>query len=46
MEMGKRHAGRTFVDALGFRSESVTVDENGWGEFYCNATSVSVWTPR
>jgi alpha-amylase len=43
MEIGTRHAGKSFVDRLGYRKETVTVDENGWGEFYCNAGSVSVW---
>lgn len=44
MEVGVRHAGRIFADRLGYRKETVTIDKNGWGEFYCNAGSVSVWT--
>lgn len=43
MEVGKVHAGRLMVDALGGRTEEVLIDENGWGEFYCNAGSVAVW---
>lgn len=43
MEMGARHAGKTFKDALGHRRETVTTDGHGWGEFLCNAGSVSVW---
>jgi len=46
MEMGPRHAGKTFVDALGYRKEKVRLDDKGWGEFYCNAGSVSVWVAK
>ncbi|MGQ7857228.1 alpha-amylase domain-containing protein [Pedobacter sp. WC2501] len=42
-EIGKHFAGKTFVDALGYRQQEVVIDENGWAEFYCNAGSVSVW---
>lgn len=43
MEVGKVHTGKVMVDALGSRAEEVLIDENGFGEFYCNAGSVSVW---
>jgi len=43
MEIGARNAGKIFIDRLGYRKEEVAIDENGWGEFYCNAGSVSVW---
>lgn len=43
MEVGANHAGKTMIDALGIRKETVLIDENGCGEFYCNASSVSVW---
>lgn len=43
MEMGLDFAGKTMVDALGYQKESVTVDEKGWAEFFCDAESVSVW---
>jgi len=42
-EIGKHFAGKTFVDALGYRQQEVVIDENGWAEFHCNAGSVSVW---
>jgi alpha-amylase len=45
MEMGPRHAGKVFKDALGFRRETTTLDDKGWGDFQCNAGSVSVWVP-
>lgn len=43
MEIGKGHAGKTFVDALGKREGEVIVNEDGWAEFFCAAGSVSVW---
>jgi alpha-amylase len=43
MEIGTRFAGKTFVDALGHRSQEVVIDEKGCAEFHCNAGSVSVW---
>lgn len=43
MEIGTVHAGKVMTDALGIREEDVLIDENGFGEFYCNAGSVSVW---
>lgn len=46
MEIGKHFAGKTFIDVLGKRSEEICIDENGYGEFYCNAGSVSVWIKK
>lgn len=43
MEIGARHAGKTFIDALGGITEEIVIDENGWAEFYCPAGAVSVW---
>jgi len=43
MEIGRRHAGKTFVDCLGNRSKKITVDQEGCGRFTANAASVSVW---
>lgn len=43
MEMGTAHCGKVMVDALGIRAEEVLIDEQGFGEFYCDAGSVSVW---
>lgn len=43
MEIGKGHAGKIFIDALGYRKEEVTVNEQGWADFFCEAGSVSVW---
>lgn len=46
MEMGMGHAGKTFIDVLGYRKEEITIDENGWAEFFCEAGSVSVWITK
>uniref|UniRef100_UPI003D7FC67D alpha-amylase n=1 Tax=Pedobacter sp. TaxID=1411316 RepID=UPI003D7FC67D len=43
MEMGHRHAGKTFVDALGHCKEEVLVNDHGWARFHCEGKSVSVW---
>jgi len=46
MEMGKRHAGKTFVDYLQKHPAEVTINEDGWGEFYAPAGAVSVWVEK
>lgn len=43
MEIGKRHAGATFVDLLKNRKEEITINQDGWGKFTVNERSVSVW---
>lgn len=44
MEFGSDWAGQTFYDILGNCSDTVTVDEDGWGDFPVSEKSVSVWT--
>ena len=43
MEMGKAHAGKTFVDWLGKHPAKVTLDAEGKGEFHVSGSSVSVY---
>jgi len=43
MEMGTQFAGKQMIDALGHVQQEVTVAEDGWAEFICEAGSVSVW---
>src|SRR5258705_933010 len=43
MEIGKRHAGRSFVNIYGNREQKVIIDENGNGKFYVNDKTVAVW---
>lgn len=44
MEIGSDWAGQTFYDILGNCSDTVTIDEDGWGDFPVSEKSVSVWT--
>lgn len=46
MEMGNRYSGKTFIDMLGKNNTEVKISEEGWGEFHCNAGSVSVWIEK
>jgi len=46
MEVGMGHVGKVFIDALGHRTEEVTIDEHGWAQFFCAAGSVSVWISK
>ncbi len=43
MCMGKAFAGKTMSDVLGSCPENVVLDEEGWGDFRCEAGSVSIW---
>jgi alpha-amylase len=43
MEIGRAHAGKTFIDLLGKVPEKVTIDADGKGEFKVSGGSVSVW---
>ncbi|RYF91995.1 MAG: DUF1939 domain-containing protein, partial [Chitinophagaceae bacterium] len=43
MEVGKRFAGRIFVDITGSRHEKVKINAEGWGEFFVSDKSASVW---
>ena len=43
MEMGPAFAGKKMIDALGHVQQEITIGEDGWGEFICEAGSVSVW---
>ena len=44
MEIGSDWAGQTFYDILGNCSDTVIIDEDGWGDFPVSEKSVSVWT--
>lgn len=43
MEIGKQLAGKQFVDYLGNCGGTVTVNNDGWAEFFVNSGSVSAW---
>ena len=46
MYVGKHFAGCTFEDILHRVEETVVIDENGFGEFWVEDGSVSVWKPQ
>jgi alpha-amylase len=43
MEMGKENAGANFIDIIHNREGTITIDEQGFGEFPVKSKSVSVW---
>ena len=46
MEMGKRYAGKQFIDLLENNAAEILINEDGWGEFFASAGSVSVWIEK
>ena len=46
MYIGTSHAGKEFKDILGYSSNIVMIDEEGYGEFSCCDGSVSVWLEK
>lgn len=46
MEIGICYAGVKFHDMLGHLTQTVAINDEGWGDFPCHAFSVSVWIPE
>jgi alpha-amylase len=46
MEVGKAHAGKTFIDYLGKYSGEVQIDQDGKAEFHVSPGTVSVWVQK
>jgi len=46
MEIGNRYSGKKFIDALGKNQVEVEINNDGWGNFYSPAGSVSVWIKK
>ena len=46
MEIGKRYAGKKFIDMLGKNPAEVEINNDGWGNFFAPAGSVSVWIEK
>lgn len=46
MEIGKKYAGRIFVDITGNRTEKIKINKDGWGDFWVADRSVSIWIAR
>ncbi|KAK3683383.1 glucan 1,4-alpha-maltohexaosidase [Podospora appendiculata] len=43
MHVGEMHAGETWTDVLGWHQDRVVIGQDGYGEFKCGQTSVSMW---
>ena len=43
MYIGRQFAGQFFKDALGNAKYNVKIDDEGFGEFYVNRETVSIW---
>jgi alpha-amylase len=43
MHVGEMHAGEKWTDVLGWESREVEIGHDGFGNFVCGETSVSVW---
>jgi alpha-amylase len=46
MEMGKRYSGKKFIDVLGKNPSEVEINNEGWGDFFAPAGSLSVWVEK
>ena len=46
MEIGKRYAGKKFIDMLQKNPAEVEINEDGWGNFFAPGGSVSVWIEK
>ncbi|EHY55318.1 hypothetical protein HRR83_008764 [Exophiala dermatitidis] len=46
MFVGKEHAGEVWTDVLGWQTDEVKIDDEGFGQFMCPGTSVSVWVNK
>jgi alpha-amylase len=46
MDMGKKYAGRIFVDITGNCLEKIKINKDGWGEFLVADKSVSIWIAK
>jgi len=42
MEIGKKHIGRTFINACD-ENQKLVIDGDGFGKFYVHDRSVAVW---
>jgi alpha-amylase len=46
MAVGQEHAGEIWTDVLGWQTNEVKIDDEGYGNFMCPGTSVSVWVNK
>jgi chitodextrinase/glycosidase len=43
MYVGTQHAGEVWKDLTGNRTDTVSINADGWGDFQVNSRSVSIW---
>ncbi|KAK0634334.1 alpha amylase [Bombardia bombarda] len=46
MHVGEMHAGERWTDVLGWSSGEIVIDDDGFADFTCGQTSVSVWVNK
>lgn len=46
MHVGEVHAGEVWTDVLGWSDAEVTIGDDGFGDFVCGGTSVSIFVNR
>lgn len=46
MFVGKEHSREVWTDVLGWQTDEVQIDDEGYGNFMCPGTSVSVWVDK
>jgi alpha-amylase len=46
MHVGEMHAGEVWTDVLGWSEREVTIGHDGYGEFICPGTSLSIWVNK
>ncbi|KEF54705.1 alpha-amylase [Exophiala aquamarina CBS 119918] len=46
MFVGDAHKGEVWSDILGWQTDEVTIEDDGFGDFMCSGTSVSVWVKK
>ncbi|VBB78241.1 Putative Glycoside Hydrolase Family 13 [Podospora comata] len=43
MHVGEMHAGEVWTDVMGWNDAKIKIGDDGFGEFVCGQTSVSIW---
>lgn len=46
MDVGADQAGKIYIDRLGNNDAEITIDDQGFGDFFASPGSVSVWTEK
>lgn len=46
MNVGRQHVGETWKEATGNMEETVTIDEEGNGQFIAHDDNMAVWIPE